>query len=1785
MNNNDVEFIRGAAGGSDAHTPVDSPNSLVSKTTARVIFLTSDGEVGGLADQTNKLKSVYFNNVPVMNADGTMNFAHTQIDERYGLPSQSVMSGYPSASSTFNVGAKVTTTTPVTYTSSTSAPDAIRVTVRFPALFQQQSNGDTTGASVNFQIYSRLGAGSFTLIKDITKTDKCTSPADTDYLINRPAGAGTWSVKIVRVTSDNAATTLANDIYLQTAAEISYVQLPYNGRAYVGMTVTAEATGSSFPLISFDTYGIKIKVPSNYTVATRSYAGTWDGTFKTLSEVCDNPAWVLYDLLTNATHGMGSAIGPADVDQYSFYDSAVYNDGLVPALVAGSISGTEPRYTFNYQFTAQDSAWATIQNVAASFGAAVYTSGNRVKLVQDRPTNFSRIITNSNVVDGAFEYTSSQKSTRSTACIVYWNNPAENWLSVPCYYEDATGIARYGLNRKEVTGLGISTEGQALRLAKWHVDTSLNNLDGVVFKVGFANAGMIPGEVLKVMDTDYAQVMNEAKIISSDGTSTVTLDRAITVASGNTFDVVGADGVTVYTRAITSTGSLTTIAFTGVAITVLPGADFILTGSVSPRLFKVTTVKEESAGIYIVSGVEYDPNKFGRVDSTPTGNTPVFQAPTQIPSAPLNLAFRESSTNINNTVQRSLSVSWSRPAAGTVKNYVLRVRRSQTSWAEYTLNNTSYELQNVLEGTYEVQVYARSTLDVLGPQSTGSYGISSAGGSASLLNAPTGLTLIGGGTTFAGVDLNFQWTNPASNATVAATLRDFEVRFIETAGSTTVRTAYLQAVSNGAVQTGSYSFAMNTADGGPRRAMQLQVRCRDASNNLSAPVTVTFTNPTPAAITVTTNPGIANNTVKMTRPTDADFLGYLLWASTTSGFTPSLSNLVFEGNANAWVHSALTDSTTWYYRAAAYDVFAKDYAGAGLNVSTEASGMTAAGANVNEYELTGVTWTPNSPGANQVAWSACVAYQKLGTGMGASWAIIAGTATWASGILYVYYVAGNTTLNTTSSLSTALASSTNVIVATYRGGSNLEIGNGKAFTDGSFIIAGTVGATQVVSSGLITNSAQINNALINDAHFTGLLTAAKIDSRGLTIKDAAGTTILSAGVPLTTAYAAAGLVNSNISIASNGALSGGGGGAVTIGGLGYTGDLNATNDVLLVASAGITLKGNTAAQITGANWSEQVYSRDAYTGGAFASGVINSGSGHMFGLNTDPTTDASYTSIDYAIHTSTPPNLYAYESSVGTLIGSYAANDVLAVIYDNDYVRYTQNGNVLRSVKVGSGKKFYFDSSFASNAVLKNIRFGPMSAATTQGNLLDASFWNQANTPTNFWGSNNPGDGTVDVFAIGGGPSGNSEILWRATAGSGGNANGGWGLGNAANGFGNQFAVDPTKTYRFICPMFKGTSGTMYWGVTNSAVCDLNTATANTNPYFSSAVPAPGRWYLLVGYVYPAGSTLMGNQGSGCYDMVSGALIAVGLNFCWAASTLSASSRAYQFYASAGSQQWFGRPMVHIVNGDEPTLDSILASGSLSARNPITASNASTYIASAAIDLAQIKVASIGSLSALSANLGAVTAGTVHSVEFSTGAMTGYAWPAAGAGPGAYLGASGLLLGNYNDGKYFQVTAAGDIYAPAFTIVGGAATFFGRLSGASGTFSGTLSAVGVVTAANIVAGGLTSSYSSSSAGTAAAVSVTIPAGARGVWIHSDFGGALHTTTTGSGKTGTTVSYDGPANGNLAASPVLFGTLSASGSCATSVDSPGAGTYTFTATRTGGTTYYGVISIVVLVTNR
>ncbi|MCO8250199.1 phage tail tip fiber protein [Comamonas thiooxydans] len=99
------------------------------------------------------------------------------------------------------------------------------------------------------------------------------------------------------------------------------------------------------------------------------------------------------------------------------------------------------------------------------------------------------------------------------------------------------------------------------------------------------------------------------------------------------------------------------------------------------------------------------------------------------------------------------------------------------------------------------------------------------------------------------------------------------------------------------------------------------------------------------------------------------------------------------------------------------------------------------------------------------------------------------------------------------------------------------------------------------------------------------------------------------------------------------------------------------------------------------------------------------------------------------------------------------------------------------------------------------------------------------------------------------------------------------------------------------------------------------------------------------------------------------------------------------------------------------------------------------------------------------------TAGTIGGITINgnglnAGGFWGYAWPPAGQS-GFHIGPNGILLGNANNGRYVEIQSSGNIYAPGLRIENGNATFFGNLSGASGTFSGTITAQKVITTGNL----------------------------------------------------------------------------------------------------------------------
>lgn len=192
--------------------------------------------------------------------------------------------------------------------------------------------------------------------------------------------------------------------------------------------------------------------------------------------------------------------------------------------------------------------------------------------------------------------------------------------------------------------------------------------------------------------------------------------------------------------------------------------------------------------------------------------------------------------------------------------------------------------------------------------------------------------------------------------------------------------------------------------------------------------------------------------------------------------------------------------------------------------------------------------------------------------------------------------------------------------------------------------------------------------------------------------------------------------NNQMSIDANGVLRNAGAaqGQVTIGGLGFTGDLNAAAGTVFVPRGSGVVKGSTITRPAGAaGWNSGAYSKSGYSGGAMASWVAGGGNA-MGGLNNDPLSVTDWPALDAVWYFEQGAgNAYILESGV-FVHGPRAAaiGDVFTVTHDGAKLRYYHNGTLVRTLAWEHNNPLYFDSLGDNlDSTLKSCQFGPLSSS------------------------------------------------------------------------------------------------------------------------------------------------------------------------------------------------------------------------------------------------------------------------------------------------------------------------------------------------------------------------------------------------------------------------------------------------------------------------------------------
>lgn len=903
----------GKGGGGDA--PTESPDSLQSRQKARIVEILSEGELDAVL--VDGLKSVYLNDVPIQNANGSYNFEGVSLVTASGTPLQDYIPGFSETESEHQVGVQVQNGVPYTFqvpNRDSSSADAIRVTVGIPGLSFITEDGDIVGTNVSISIEVQNDGGGF--VNKITDTisGKTTSRYQRSYRIQLPAGEnGPWDVRIIRNTADSGSAKLVNGTYLDTYTIISETKMRYSNSAVVGIEINSEQF-SSVPVRGYHSRGIKIKVPTNYNPTTRTYTGLWDGTFKTVYS--NNPAWVLYDLLTMDRYGLGKYIDPSLIDRWTLYSIAQYCDQLVP----NGYGGTEPRYTCNLYIQERSEAFTLISNMASIAHMATYGGGGGIAFVQDAPRDPIALYTPANVIDGKFEYTGASIKAQHNVVLVAWNDPADKYRQKIEYVEDADSIAKYGIVQKEVVAMGCTSRGQARRFGKAILFAEKFESEGIAFSAAFDSYKIYPGAVFNVADPHRSEVRNGGRLLSATSSS-VELDSPVDIGAGipHTLKVVLPDG-SVATRTVASSGTgLTTLVVTSpftyivegatVEVAPVPMAMWILESTDKETESWVCLSAEENhdTGDIAIVGMAYRPEKFGYIDSNePLPPTPEYN-PYQVSPPPTNLSVG-AYLNINGGVD--VICSWE-AASGTRFASVAWRRDNENFEVVPAVYGNSFTIKNASIGSYTFIVSTVNSIGVASPGANITYGVTS----VSILPDITSLQLK---QPFVDQFASFEWAALAS-------ADSYRVQVV--VGGIVKREVIV------ADNWYTYDYAESVADGAgtPFRDFDLRVKAKFGTLESGNWVTLSVSNAAPAAPALTVVAITGGFQASAPMPSDTDYAGMVVWASTTQDFVPSGINQVYDGPNNSANLIGWQPGVPVYVRAAFYDVYGKS----GLNISSE----------------------------------------------------------------------------------------------------------------------------------------------------------------------------------------------------------------------------------------------------------------------------------------------------------------------------------------------------------------------------------------------------------------------------------------------------------------------------------------------------------------------------------------------------------------------------------------------------------------------------------------------------------------------------------------------------------------------------------------------------------------------------------------------------------------------------------------------------------------------------------
>ncbi|RPY20278.1 phage tail protein [Pseudomonas aeruginosa] len=697
--------ITGHKGGSKKpRQPVEMPDSVRSIARAKILLALGEGEFDGGVDG----RSIYLDDTPLLAADGSVNFPGVTWEFRSGSVDQEHIAGVPAVENELAVGVELKSDAPWVRAVSNTQLSAVRLRLSWPAIQRQQENGDVVGYRIDYAIDIAVDGGAWQEALKASLDDKSTSRYERSHRVDLPEARSGWQVRVRRLTPNQNNNRIADTMRVEAITEVIDAKLRYPNTALLFVEFDASQF-QSIPQISVEARGRRVRVPSNYDPQTRSYSGTWDGSFK--SAWTSNPAWHWYDIVLHKRFGLGRRIDASMVDKWSLYRIAQYCDQSVP----DGKGGQEPRFSCNLYLQSRAEAWTVLRDLAAIFRGMSYWSGAEMVAVSDMPEDEAYTFSPSNTVrgdDGShFNYSSSRQRDRHTLALVNYDNPGNGYQSQPVAVNNDRAQRRYGISQLEITAIGCTSEGEAQRRGQWALLTEELEQDAVTFRTGMDGRGLAPGKIIAVADPVKSGKQIGGRLSAVDGRA-LTLDRDVEARPGDRL-LVNLPNGKAEARSVQSVVGRVLSVTAAYSETPRPQGQWALqSNSLTTQRFRIMSITRPEDNLFEITALQHNASKFDAIDNGARIELPpVTSIPPGVQAPPQNVRIKAFTKVDQGLAVTSLSASWD--AAPNAVAYEAEWRKDSGNWVRVPRTSAlGFDVPGIYAGRYLVRVRALNVMEV-----------------------------------------------------------------------------------------------------------------------------------------------------------------------------------------------------------------------------------------------------------------------------------------------------------------------------------------------------------------------------------------------------------------------------------------------------------------------------------------------------------------------------------------------------------------------------------------------------------------------------------------------------------------------------------------------------------------------------------------------------------------------------------------------------------------------------------------------------------------------------------------------------------------------------------------------------------------------------------------------------------------------------------------------------------------------------------------------------------------